>query len=156
MSFLKILVYLQTGCLGGSLQWTAQWIHFKAHNATKDVSKLQNGSYQLHGRAYYFSMFDFSIRVYAKFLFSVNFVFRLLEEVYIEVFNERILTHTIRAQNVSKDTFCENAFKKQCISKLQQCLYQSHRLNLKTKRNHSCIEFSLKQKWSLIFWISIQ
>ena len=119
------------------------------------VSKLQNGSYQLHGRAYYFSMFDFSIRVYAKFLFSVNFVFRLLEEVYIEVFNERILTHTIRAQNVSKDTFCENAFKKECISKLQQCLYQSHRLNLKTKRNHSCIEFSLKQKWSLIFWISI-
>ena len=82
-------------------------------------------------------------------------MFRLLEEVYIEVFNESILTHTIRAQNVSKDTFCENAFKKECISKLQQCLYQSHGLNLKTKRNHSCIEFSLKQKWSLIFWISI-
>ena len=37
-SFLKILVYLQTGCLGGSLQWTVQWMHLKAHNASKDVS----------------------------------------------------------------------------------------------------------------------
>ena len=63
MSFLKILVYLQTGYLGGSLQWTVQWMHLKAHSASKDVSgkyalkkecvsKLQNGSYQLHVRLF--------------------------------------------------------------------------------------------------------
>ena len=59
----------------------------------------------------------------------------LVEEVYIEVFNESILKHTIRAQNVRKDSFWKNAFKKECISKLQQYSSQSHGLNLKTKRN---------------------